>query len=121
MPLLNRGKTLVCLFAGGNDEKLVSACCTKLKSSSRFVPAKLDAHSAFLIKHSIGTIKYNAQGFVFKNKDVLKPEMVDVVQVRTIMLLSSSGESACRGPKRPDVDVVQLCELRLVEPIAKEC
>lgn len=71
----------VSFFAGGSDEKLVSACCTKLKSSSKFVPAKLDSHSAFMVKQSIGTIKYNAQGFIFKNKDVLRPEMVEVVQV----------------------------------------
>lgn len=70
------------LCSGGNDEKLVSGCCSKLKACPRFVPAKLDAQSAFNIKHTIGAIKYNAQGFIFKNKDVLRPEMVEVVQVR---------------------------------------
>ncbi|CDJ56122.1 hypothetical protein EMWEY_00014750 [Eimeria maxima] len=84
--LIDKGNSILsiledqCLAPGGSDEKLVSACCTKLKSSSKFVPAKLDSHSAFMVKQSIGTIKYNAQGFIFKNKDVLRPEMVEVVQ-----------------------------------------
>lgn len=50
------------------------------------MPAKLDAQSSFFVKHTIGTIKYNAQGFIFKNKDVLRPEMVEVVQVHSSFL-----------------------------------
>lgn len=73
---------LRCAHPGGSDEKLVSACCTKLKAYPSFVPAKLDAQTSFNVKHTIGSIKYNAQGFIFKNKDVLRPEMVEVVQVR---------------------------------------
>ncbi|KAL8425451.1 hypothetical protein Efla_006850 [Eimeria flavescens] len=69
-----------CLAPGGTDEKLVSAFCSKLKANPRFEPAKLDAQRAFNIKHTIGTIRYNAQGFLFKNKDVLRPEMVEIVQ-----------------------------------------
>ncbi|KAL8446773.1 hypothetical protein Emed_004775 [Eimeria media] len=69
-----------CLAPGGSDEKLVSACCSKLKNCPRFVPAKINAQTSFNVKHTIGTIKYSAQGFLFKNKDVLRPEMVEVVQ-----------------------------------------
>ncbi|OEH74173.1 hypothetical protein cyc_04385 [Cyclospora cayetanensis] len=80
--LIDKGNSVLSILEDqcGSDEKLVSACSTKLKANAKFVPAKLDAQSAFNINHTIGCIKYNAQGFIFKNKDVLRPEMVEVVQ-----------------------------------------
>lgn len=78
-------ETEVFCASGGTDEKFVGACVNKLKGNPSFVPAKLDANRAFNIKHTIGAIKYNAEGFLFKNKDVLRPEMVEVVQVRIIL------------------------------------
>ncbi|GFE55860.1 myosin A [Babesia ovis] len=83
--LCAKGKSILslledqCLAPGGTDENLVSACNNKLKDNNKYSPAKVGAKLNFTVVHTIGTIQYNAQSFVFKNKDVLTAELVECV------------------------------------------
>lgn len=72
-----------CLSPGGADEKFVAACKAAFKNSTKFKPAKVSPNMNFLISHTIGDIQYNAEGFLFKNKDVLRAEIMEVVQAST--------------------------------------
>uniref|UniRef100_A0A8C9H234 Myosin-A-like n=1 Tax=Piliocolobus tephrosceles TaxID=591936 RepID=A0A8C9H234_9PRIM len=68
-----------CLAPGGTDEKFVSACVINLKTNEKFIPAKVASNKNFLIQHTIGAIQYCAENFLFKNKDVLRGELVEVI------------------------------------------
>lgn len=70
-----------CLAPGGTDEKFLSAAHQQLKSV-KFIKPKVASNINFVIAHTIGDIQYNVHGFLFKNKDILRAELVEVVQVR---------------------------------------
>ncbi|KFG62498.1 myosin A [Toxoplasma gondii RUB] len=69
-----------CLAPGGSDEKFLSTCKNALKGTTKFKPAKVSPNINFLISHTVGDIQYNAEGFLFKNKDVLRAEIMEIVQ-----------------------------------------
>lgn len=69
-----------CLAPGGSDEKFITASHAMLKSCPKFMKAKLGSNINFIVDHTIGQIPYNATGFLFKNKDVLRAELVEVIQ-----------------------------------------
>eukprot|EP01069_Polyplicarium_translucidae_P007657 Polyplicarium_translucidae@DN3137_c0_g1_i2.p1 len=69
-----------CLAPGGTDEKFLSAAVSALKDQPKFVKAKVGANINFLVDHTIGEIQYSVVDFLFKNKDVLRGELVEVVQ-----------------------------------------
>ncbi|CDJ31473.1 LOW QUALITY PROTEIN: uncharacterized protein EMH_0067060 [Eimeria mitis] len=72
-----------CLAPGGSDEKFVAACKSAFKNSTKFKPAKVSPNINFLVSHTIGDIQYSAEGFLFKNKDVLRAEIMEIVQAST--------------------------------------
>eukprot|EP00918_Siedleckia_nematoides_P093412 GHVU01205023.1.p1 GENE.GHVU01205023.1~~GHVU01205023.1.p1 ORF type:complete len:705 (-),score=155.74 GHVU01205023.1:920-3034(-) len=69
-----------CLAPGGNDSKLLSAIFTNLKGNPKLVRSKLGANINFIVVHTIGDIEYTSIGFLTKNKDVLRAELVKVIQ-----------------------------------------
>nr|AZL94460.1 myosin 2 [Nephromyces sp. MMRI]AZL94461.1 myosin 2 [Nephromyces sp. MMRI] len=69
-----------CLAPGGTDEKLVSSYKNNLKNKEAFQPAKVSPNVNFIIVHTIGAIQYNSETFLFKNKDILRPEIMEIVQ-----------------------------------------
>lgn len=69
-----------CLAPGGTDEKFVTACTSTLKGSDKFVPAKVASNQNFIIQHTIGPIQYCAINFLLKNKDVLRAELMELIQ-----------------------------------------
>eukprot|EP01054_Gregarina_sp_Poly1_P006865 Gregarina_sp_Poly_1__6864@NODE_371_length_9145_cov_221_025777_g306_i0_p1_GENE_NODE_371_length_9145_cov_221_025777_g306_i0NODE_371_length_9145_cov_221_025777_g306_i0_p1_ORF_typecomplete_len673_score132_72Myosin_head/PF00063_21/3e154TniB/PF05621_11/0_0016AAA_16/PF13191_6/0_022AAA_22/PF13401_6/4_4e03AAA_22/PF13401_6/0_14AAA_30/PF13604_6/0_027AAA_30/PF13604_6/9_7e03Adeno_IVa2/PF02456_15/6_2Adeno_IVa2/PF02456_15/9ABC_tran/PF00005_27/0_062AAA_10/PF12846_7/0_15TsaE/PF02367_17/0_31_NODE_371_length_9145_ len=69
-----------CLAPGGTDEKALSAIYSALKGNSKVLPAKVGSQQNFVVLHTIGEIQYNIVGFLFKNKDVLRAELVEVIQ-----------------------------------------
>eukprot|EP01055_Gregarina_sp_Pseudo9_P000942 Gregarina_sp_Pseudo_9__941@NODE_15_length_6304_cov_17_343815_g13_i0_p1_GENE_NODE_15_length_6304_cov_17_343815_g13_i0NODE_15_length_6304_cov_17_343815_g13_i0_p1_ORF_typecomplete_len831_score196_02Myosin_head/PF00063_21/2_5e175TniB/PF05621_11/0_0044AAA_22/PF13401_6/1_2e04AAA_22/PF13401_6/0_093AAA_16/PF13191_6/0_15AAA_30/PF13604_6/0_089ABC_tran/PF00005_27/0_22ABC_tran/PF00005_27/1_6e04_NODE_15_length_6304_cov_17_343815_g13_i0762568 len=69
-----------CLAPGGTDEKALSAIYSALKGSTKVLPAKVGANQNFIVVHTIGEIQYNIAGFLFKNKDVLRAELIEVIQ-----------------------------------------
>lgn len=69
-----------CLAPGGNDEKFVSAAYATLKESPKLLKSKVGANLNFIVVHTIGEIPYCASGFLLKNKDVLRAELVEATQ-----------------------------------------
>eukprot|EP01071_Lankesteria_metandrocarpae_P004194 Lankesteria_metandrocarpae@DN3423_c0_g1_i1.p1 len=72
-----------CLAPGGSDTKFVSACANALSKGGLFQQAKVGGNYNFMVAHTIGSIQYNATNFLIKNKDLLRAELVDVVQTST--------------------------------------
>lgn len=70
----------LCLAPGGTDEKFLSAAWTTLKDSPKFIKPKVGGNTSFIVCHTIGDIQYSVHGFIFKNKDVLRPELIEVLQ-----------------------------------------
>jgi len=70
-----------CLAPSGSDEKFLGNAHTMLKGNPKLIKPKVSANVLFMVDHTIGEIQYNVQGFLFKNKDVLRPDLVEVVQV----------------------------------------
>lgn len=69
-----------CLAPGGTDEKFLSAVYGAMKGSEKVRAAKVGGQQNFIVAHTIGDIQYNVTGFLFKNKDVLRAELVEVIQ-----------------------------------------
>ncbi|SBS87823.1 myosin A, putative [Plasmodium malariae] len=84
--LCERGKSILsyledqCLAPGGSDEKFVSVCVANLKNNEKFTLAKVASNKNFIIQHTIGPIQYCADNFLLKNKDLLRGELVEVIQ-----------------------------------------
>ncbi|KAL7066800.1 putative myosin A [Cryptosporidium serpentis] len=77
-----------CLVPNGSDEKFLSAAYSNLKNNNSLKPAKISGETNFIVSHTIGDIQYCAQGFLFKNKDVLRAELVEVVQKSSNQLVA---------------------------------
>lgn len=69
-----------CLVASGTDEGFVGSMNTVFKNHRSLVKSKMMIGANFCINHSIGQINYCATGFLFKNKDVLRAELVEIIQ-----------------------------------------
>eukprot|EP00922_Rhytidocystis_sp_ex-Travisia-forbesii_P048912 GHVS01072824.1.p1 GENE.GHVS01072824.1~~GHVS01072824.1.p1 ORF type:complete len:839 (-),score=138.58 GHVS01072824.1:86-2602(-) len=69
-----------CLAPGGTDEKFVSGLLTTLKGNAKIRCAKVGANINFVVTHTIGDIQYNAENFLYKNKDILRADLMEVVQ-----------------------------------------
>lgn len=69
-----------CLAPGSADEKFLSGAYAGLKGNEILQPAKVASNINFVILHTIGPIQYNCQGFLVKNKDILRAELVEVAQ-----------------------------------------
>lgn len=84
--LTNKKKSIVsiledtCMAPGGDDKTFLSGCGRDLGSHPHFAKAKISPDTNFVITHTIGDIQYCCTSFVAKNKDMLKPELVSVVQ-----------------------------------------
>lgn len=84
--LTNKKKSVVaqledtCLAPGGDDKKFLSATATALANSPNFAKAKISSDINFIVTHTIGDIQYCVTGFLSKNKDLLKAELVEVLQ-----------------------------------------
>lgn len=84
--LTDKGKSVLscledqCLAPGGTDEKLVNACTATLKGNDKYIPAKVASNINFIIQHTIGPIQYCATNFLLKNKDVLRAELMELIQ-----------------------------------------
>ncbi|EZG47683.1 putative myosin [Gregarina niphandrodes] len=69
-----------CLAPGGDDKKFLAGAAGALSSNKHFAKAKISSDINFIITHTIGDIQYNSTGFIAKNKDMLKAELVEVMQ-----------------------------------------
>eukprot|EP00923_Selenidium_pygospionis_P035586 GHVN01062146.1.p1 GENE.GHVN01062146.1~~GHVN01062146.1.p1 ORF type:complete len:775 (+),score=114.99 GHVN01062146.1:497-2821(+) len=73
-----------CLGPSGSDEGLVASLKTQLKDNPAFKESKKNARENFIICHTIADITYTATGFLLKNKDILKSELMETIQQSTI-------------------------------------
>ena len=69
-----------CLVSGGTDEKMLSTAKQALKNEVTFVCGKYGSEDKFTVEHTIGLIDYMIKDFIFKNRDVLRAELIDVIQ-----------------------------------------
>lgn len=69
-----------CLAPAPVDEKFVSSAYAALKEHKKFLPAKVQPNVNFVVVHTIGPIQYTSTGFLAKNMDILRPDLVSVVQ-----------------------------------------
>ena len=68
-----------CIAPGGTDEKFVSLAYKSIKGS-HFLPGKVSPNLSFIVVHTIGPVQYSAKNFLQKNKDILRSELVQLVQ-----------------------------------------
>eukprot|EP01056_Protomagalhaensia_sp_Gyna25_P000904 Protomagalhaensia_sp_Gyna_25__903@NODE_1435_length_1839_cov_9_251111_g1159_i0_p1_GENE_NODE_1435_length_1839_cov_9_251111_g1159_i0NODE_1435_length_1839_cov_9_251111_g1159_i0_p1_ORF_typecomplete_len589_score148_22Myosin_head/PF00063_21/6_2e150IQ/PF00612_27/1_7e03IQ/PF00612_27/1_6_NODE_1435_length_1839_cov_9_251111_g1159_i01311768 len=84
--LTNKKKSLVslledtCMAPGGDDKKFLTVAAQNLGQHPHFAKAKIASETNFIITHTIGDIQYCVLSFVAKNKDMLKAELVEVLQ-----------------------------------------
>eukprot|EP00917_Polyrhabdina_sp_WS-2016_P014637 GHVP01031990.1.p1 GENE.GHVP01031990.1~~GHVP01031990.1.p1 ORF type:complete len:828 (+),score=177.56 GHVP01031990.1:27-2510(+) len=72
-----------CLAPGAEDKKFLTAAFTALKDSPKMIKPKVGGDENFIIDHTVGVIQYNVTNFLFKNKDVLRPDLIECVQAST--------------------------------------
>lgn len=68
------------LAPGGTDESIVQGLSKCLAMSDAWKPGRKNPRVNFIICHSIADIQYDATGFIFKNKDLLKPELCAILK-----------------------------------------
>lgn len=68
-----------CLGPAPDDKKFNGRCNSELGSHPNYGKAMIDAEANFIVTHTIGPIQYCSKNFISKNKDMLKPELVDVM------------------------------------------
>eukprot|EP00915_Cephaloidophora_sp_WS-2016_P011936 GHVH01017386.1.p1 GENE.GHVH01017386.1~~GHVH01017386.1.p1 ORF type:complete len:844 (+),score=134.89 GHVH01017386.1:2513-5044(+) len=74
-----------CLAPGANDQKLLAAAYKLLEKDypDKFLKPKVNGDRMFNIEHTIGPICYTIDGFIEKNMDILRPDLVEVIQTST--------------------------------------
>eukprot|EP00914_Ancora_sagittata_P022990 GHVO01045643.1.p1 GENE.GHVO01045643.1~~GHVO01045643.1.p1 ORF type:complete len:510 (-),score=126.45 GHVO01045643.1:14-1375(-) len=73
-----------CLAPGGADDKIISSAVGQVHTPhTKLYKAKVNPNENFVVAHTIGDIQYNVKGFILKNKDILRAELVEVVQAST--------------------------------------
>eukprot|EP00921_Rhytidocystis_pertsovi_P005442 GHVQ01009377.1.p1 GENE.GHVQ01009377.1~~GHVQ01009377.1.p1 ORF type:complete len:867 (+),score=136.57 GHVQ01009377.1:255-2855(+) len=68
-----------CLAPSGSDEKLVANMYSQMKGQSHIQQGRISPNINFVVVHTIGEIQYCGDNFLFKNKDVLRAELAEVV------------------------------------------
>ncbi|KAL8452715.1 hypothetical protein Emed_001279 [Eimeria media] len=68
-----------CLSPGSNDAKFTSAVKAQIKKAGNRGAEKMGSDINFTICHSIGNITYDTTGFIAKNKDQLRADLVELL------------------------------------------
>ena len=63
----------------GNDKNFLSKLADKQTKSKVFAKSKFDA-LLFTVSHYAGDVKYDANGFLEKNRDTLTQDLVEMLQ-----------------------------------------
>lgn len=84
---LLRGQTSIisiledtCLAPGKKDEALVGIYSQKFKTNSHYDMCKKDISGSFVIRHTVSDVPYTVANFISKNKDILSPEFLELLQ-----------------------------------------
>lgn len=68
-----------CLSPGSTDAKFTAAVKSQIKKAGNRGAEKLGSDTSFTISHSIGNITYETAGFIAKNKDQLRADLVELL------------------------------------------
>ncbi|KAL8425082.1 hypothetical protein Efla_001471 [Eimeria flavescens] len=68
-----------CLSPGNTDTKFTTAVKAQIKKAGNRGAEKMGSDVNFTVCHSIGNITYDTTGFIAKNKDQLRADLVDLV------------------------------------------
>ncbi|KAL8274693.1 hypothetical protein Esti_001408 [Eimeria stiedai] len=68
-----------CLSPGSSDAKFTSAVKAQIKKAGNRGAEKMGSDISFTICHSIGNITYDTTGFIAKNKDQLRADLVELL------------------------------------------
>ncbi|ETW31936.1 hypothetical protein PFFCH_00588 [Plasmodium falciparum FCH/4] len=87
---LLRGKTSIisilednCLAPGKKDESIVSVYTNKFSKNEHYSVCKKNITESFVIKHTVSDVTYSISNFISKNKDILSPNILKLLKVRT--------------------------------------
>ncbi|KAL8453554.1 hypothetical protein Emag_001773 [Eimeria magna] len=70
------------------DNALCGMIVRKLGGSGIVLPSRKDQRIKFVVRHTIADIEYSCDGFLEKNQDFLKKELVDVLQASFNRIMS---------------------------------
>ncbi|KAH0480515.1 MAG: hypothetical protein KVP17_001860 [Porospora cf. gigantea B] len=79
-----------CLAPSPKDTSFLSSFYASNQDSNQLIRSRVSSDKTFVIAHTIGQIHYSVDGFIAKNRDVLRAEFLDLVKassdplVRTI-------------------------------------
>lgn len=68
-----------CFAPGGTDQKFVFSAYKNIKSEA-LKPGKVAPDKNFIVVHTVGPIQYESDGFLNKNKDILRYELIEVAK-----------------------------------------
>ncbi|XP_026193989.1 myosin-B/C [Cyclospora cayetanensis] len=69
-----------CLGLRATDEALCSMIVRKLANRGIVLPSRKDQRMKFVVRHTIADIEYSCDGFLEKNQDFLKRELLDTLK-----------------------------------------
>lgn len=81
-----------CMAPGGSDDSFVQNMKECLRSNPAFKEDRRGGSLLFVIEHTIAGIAYDATNFLVKNKDLLKPELMEVAQASSSPITSKLFE-----------------------------
>ena len=79
---------LQCLVASSSDESFLAVTAKLHTETQDFAIPKL-SHTSFIIRHSAGTVEYEVECFLDKNKDQLYPDLVEMLSSSSLPLIKT--------------------------------
>ena len=77
-----------CLVASSSDASFLAVMAKKHADTPDFAIPKL-SHTSFVIRHSAGTVEYEVDSFLDKNKDQLYPDLVELLASSSLSLVKA--------------------------------
>lgn len=99
-----------CRFPKATDETLIQKYATQFNGNGNYVPSKT-SEACFTINHYAGNVTYHSQGFLDRNRDMLAPDILEVLSGSSISLVSKlflEGDNEVRGETRRGEGLVDL-------------
>ncbi|CDJ58648.1 myosin A, putative [Eimeria maxima] len=82
----------ICLGLRASDEALCGMIVRKLGGKGVVLPSRRDQRIKFVVRHTIADIEYSCDGFLEKNQDILKKELVDVLKASSNRVMAEMFE-----------------------------
>merc|ERR1719376_382565 len=66
-------------LGSGSDERFIAQAYSSCSANPKLKAAKIMPKSNFIVSHVVGDIQYNVTGFIEKNKDILRGELMEIM------------------------------------------